>query len=117
MTPVQRALAEFLNAEPDYPAALANFYQAKRDLFCGALKGSRFRLRPSAGTYFQLLDYTAITTTPDYRLCEDWTQQHGIASIPVSLFYADPPPQHYLRFCFAKSDEVLRQAAEILCGI
>ncbi len=118
VTPVQRAVAEFLSAEPDYPATLPAFYQAKRDLFCEALSGSRFALSPSAGTYFQLLEYSAISDAPDHRLCEDWTRERGVASIPVSVFYRSPPPdQHYLRFCFAKSDAVLLQAAEILCKI
>lgn len=117
VTPVQLALADFMREQPDYPATLAGYYQAKRDLFCGALRNSRFEVRPSAGTYFQLLDYSAFDSTPDKELCERWTRERGIASIPVSVFYRDPPPQSYLRFCFAKSDEVLLQAAEVLCAI
>ena len=117
VTPVQMAVADFMRDDPAYPATLAGFYQSKRDLFCKALQESRFRLIPSAGTYFQLLDYSAITTAPDTRLCEQWTRQHGIASIPVSVFYQKPPEQHFLRFCFAKSDPVLRAAAERLCEI
>lgn len=117
VTPVQLAVADFLCQQPEYPATLAAFYQRKRDLFCDALAGSRFKIRPSGGSYFQLLDYSAITGEPDHTLCERWTQQRGIASIPISIFYQKPPQQHYLRFCFAKSDEVLLQAAEILCGI
>ena len=117
VTPVQMAVAEFMREQPTYPATLADFYQAKRDLFCQALQTSRFKLTPSAGTYFQLLDYSAITNTRDAQLAQDWTRQYGIASIPVSIFYQDPPEQGYLRFCFAKSDEVLLQAADILCKI
>ena len=117
VTPVQRALAEFLRAEPDYPASLAGFYQAKRDRFCRALQPSRFEIEPSAGTYFQLLDYSAISTLEDRQLCEAWTREFGVASIPISVFYDTPPPQHYLRFCFAKSDDVLLRAAEVLCKI
>lgn len=117
VTPVQMAVADFMRDQPDYPATLGNFYQAKRDLFCQALQTSKFKLTPSAGTYFQLLDYSAITDTRDAQLAVDWTRQYGIASIPVSVFYQDPPRQGYLRFCFAKSDEVLRQATEILCKI
>ena len=117
VTPVQLALADFIRDEPGYPATLAAFYQHKRDLFCQALAGSRFRLRPSAGTYFQLLDYGAISSVADTTLCEQWTRDHGIASIPVSVFYQDPPRQSVLRFCFAKSDPVLLKAAEILCRI
>ena len=117
VTPIQLALADFMREQPEYPATLANFYQAKRDLFCGALVDSRFTLKPSAGTYFQLLDYGKITGESDTSLCERWTRELGLASIPISVFYQSPPEQHYLRFCFAKSDEVLEQAAEILCKI
>ncbi len=117
VTPVQLALADFMRDHPDYPGTLGDHYQRKRDLFCAALEPSRFRCRPSAGTYFQLLDYSAITDRPDHELCEAWTREYGIASIPVSIFYEQPPPLHCLRFCFAKSDETLLQAAEVLCGI
>ena len=117
VTPVQLAMADFLEAEPDYPATLADFYQRKRDLFCAALDSSRFKLAPSSGTYFQLLDYSAICKDLDTDLCEQWTRQHGIASIPISVFYEQPPQQHFLRFCFAKSDPVLTAAAERLCEI
>jgi methionine aminotransferase len=117
VTPVQLAVADFLEAEPDYPATLASFYQHKRDLFCATLGNSRFRFTPSSGTYFQLLDYSAICQDPDTELCERWTRAHGIASIPISIFYEQPPRQHFLRFCFAKSDQVLTAAAERLCEI
>lgn len=117
VTPVQLAIADFMRDEPGYPATLADFYQRKRDLFCDALRDSRFSLRPSAGTYFQLLDYSAISERPDTALCEEWTREYGIAAIPVSVFYRESPAQRTLRFCFAKNDEVLLQAAEILCRI
>lgn len=117
VTPIQMALADFMRDEPLYPASLAAFYQAKRDLFCSALRDSRFSITPSAGTYFQLLDYSAITDTEDCILSIDWIKEKGIAAIPISVFYENPPQQHYLRFCFAKSDEVLQQAAEVLCKI
>ena len=117
VTPVQMALAAFMAAQPDFPASLPAFYQAKRDLFCEALETSRFSLRPSAGTFFQLLDYSRISAEPDHILCETWTSEHGVASIPISIFYEQPPAQHYLRFCFAKSDALLLQAAEVLCRI
>jgi methionine aminotransferase len=117
VTPVQLALADFMREYPDYPGGLAHLYQRKRDLFCRALAPSRFGCTPSAGTYFQLLDYSEISQRPDYELCEAWTRDCGIASIPVSIFYREPPARHYLRFCFAKSDEMLLRAAEVLCGI
>lgn len=117
VTPVQHALADFMAADPSYPATLAAFYQQKRDLFCDALQQSRFGISPSAGSYFQLLDYSAISRESDAVLCEEWTRQYGVASIPISVFYAQAPEQFYLRFCFAKSDQVLLEAAEILCRI
>lgn len=117
VTPVQLALVDFMQDSPDYAAGLAEFYQHKRDLFCAALDKSRFTAKPSAGTYFQLLDYSDISDTPDTQLCDTWTAEIGLASIPISVFYQHPPEQFYLRFCFAKNDEVLLQAAEILCKI
>jgi len=117
VTPVQQALADFMRAEPDYPLTLATLYQHKRDLFNRALAGSALRLTPSAGSYFQLLDYAALSDSADVQLCEAWTREVGVASIPVSVFYQQPPAQRLLRFCFAKQDAVLQQAAERLCKI
>jgi methionine aminotransferase len=118
VTPVQMAVADFLREQPDFPAQLSGFYQAKRDRFCHALAESRFRLEPSAGTYFQLLDYSALSDTADAELSEQWTRERGVASIPLSPFYQNPPGDlRYLRFCFAKSDEVLDEAAALLCKI
>ncbi|MEP5764971.1 MAG: methionine aminotransferase [Halieaceae bacterium] len=117
VTPIQLALADFMAAEPDFAASLAGFYQAKRDLFCAALADSRFALTPSAGTYFQLLDYSAISDEQDTELATRYTREHGIASIPVSVFCESPPPGKHLRFCFAKSEEMLLRGAEILCAI
>jgi len=117
VTPVQQALATFMTTEPDYPATLCASYQARRDLFLMALKDSRFKWTPSPGSYFQLLDYGAISDEPDTVLSERWTREHGVASIPVSVFYESPPNQTVLRFCFAKSDNVLLEAAAILCKI
>ncbi len=117
VTPVQQAIADFLAADPGYPASLAQTYQRRRDLFCNALAGSRFKLRPSQGTYFQLLDYSDVSEQPDRELCEAWTHNPGIACIPVSVFYKQAPTQSLLRFCFAKRDAVLLEAAEMLCRI
>ena len=117
VTPVQLALADFMREQPDYAGTLGAFYQAKRDLFLRALEHSRFTFSPSQGSYFQLLDYSAITTKPDTLVSEQWTEENKVASIPISVFYAAPPQQNTLRFCFAKSDSVLLQAAEILCRI
>ena len=114
VTPVQMALADFMREQPDYAKGLASFYQAKRDLFCELLQASRFTVKPSSGTYFQLLDYSAISELDDQQLAVKLTRDQGIASIPLSAFYQSPPRQHLLRFCFAKNDDTLRQAAEIL---
>lgn len=117
VTPVQQAIADFLAQDPMFPATLAGFYQQKRDLFCRALSASRFGVAASSGTYFQLLDYSQVSDLPDHQLCEKWTREWGIASIPISVFYESPPEQSFLRFCFAKSDVTLERAAEILCKI
>ena len=113
ITPVQHALAEFLDQERGYPE-LAAFYQRKRDLFLDLLAGSRWRPLPSRGTYFQLLDYAAITGEADMEFALRLTREHGVASIPTSAFLYEQPPPLALRFCFAKKDETLRAAAERL---
>lgn len=117
ITPVQLALADFLDAHPEHHLELPAFYQRKRDRFCALLAESRFQWRPAAGTYFQLLDYSAISDEHDVDLARRLTVEHGIASIPVSVFYREPPGEPVLRFCFAKDDATLARAAEVLCAI
>ena len=118
-TPVQLGIADFLRQHPEHHRELPAFYQRKRDLFCQLLEPSRFSLVPSQGTYFQLLGYSQITAEADDALARRWTCEQGIASIPISVFYQNP--QHCdhlaLRFCFAKDDATLAQAAEILCRL
>ena len=116
-TPLQHGIADFLEHCPEHHRELGGFYQHKRDLFNGLLAESRFELTPSAGTFFQLLDYSAVSNEADVDLARRLTVEHKIASIPVSVFYAEPPNQRFLRFCFAKDDETLARAAEILCGL
>jgi methionine aminotransferase len=118
-TPVQYGLADFLQSSPEHHLQLANFYQAKRDLFCTLLAPSKFKITPAAGTYFQLLDYSDISDELDLSLAERWTKELGIASIPISVFYQDPSQctHQALRFCFAKDDDTLKRAAEILCKL
>ena len=118
-TPVQHALAEFLSTNPEHHLELPSFYQAKRDLFCELVAGSRFECTPTAGTYFQLLNYAEISSAEDTELARRWTSEHKLASIPISVFYAEPSALHakVLRFCFAKDDDTLRTAAEILCSL
>ena len=113
-SPLQYALADFLTRYPNHHGELAAFYQAKRDLFCDRLRDSRLRLAPSPGTFFQLVDYSAISNEPDTELAQRLTVEQKVASIPVSIFYETPPKQNYLRFCFAKEDATLERAAAIL---
>ncbi len=119
VTPLQWALADFMAVHPEHLSELPAFYQAKRDLFCDLLAGSRFSFTRAAGTYFQLADYSAIRPDLDDVAMAEWlTREHGVASIPISVFYQTPPEESRLvRFCFAKREETLRQAAERLCAI
>ena len=119
VTPLQWALAEFMEAHPEHVSELPGFYQAKRDLFCDLLSGSRFGVSRAAGTYFQLADYSAIRPDLDDVAMAQWlTREHGVASIPISVFYQSPPADlRLVRFCFAKREETLRQAAARLCAI
>lgn len=117
-TPMQHALADFLEAHPGHWQRLPAFYQHKRDRFCRLVAGSRFGCTPSAGTYFQLLDYSALSGEADVDLARRLTREAKLASIPVSVFSARPDPaQRLLRFCFAKDDATLDQAAAIICRL
>lgn len=116
-TPFQYGIADYLKECPQHHHQLSKFYQRKRDLFCGLLRSSRFELTPSSGTYFQLLDYTALSNERDVDFARRLTIDHKIASVPISVFYETPPSQNYLRFCFAKDDATLAAAAEILCRL
>jgi len=116
-TPLQYALADFLRDHPRHHVELAAFYQRKRDLFGELLAGTPFRLMPCRGTYFQLADYSAISARPDKEFAASLTREHGVAVIPVSVFYEVPPPQRIVRFCFAKNDATLRAAAQRLAEI
>ena len=115
-TPVQHAYAEFLARGVDF-GEVTRFYQAKRDRFLALLEGSRFRPVPCRGTYFQLLDYSAISAERDTELARRLLVEHGVASIPTSAFlYRDAHPP-VLRFCFAKRDDTLARAAERLRAV
>ena len=119
VTPLQFALADFMAACPGHVAELPAFYQAKRDLFCDLLADSNFTFSRAPGTYFQLADYSAIRPDLDDVAMAEWlTREHGVAAIPVSVFYQSAPKDMRLvRFCFAKREETLRQAAEKLCAV
>ncbi len=115
-TPVQYALADYITDKDAY-LQLNRFYQEKRDTFQKLVKGSRFKLLPCLGSYFQLMGYQKITQEKDLDLAKRMTKEHKIASIPVSSFYHKQNDNHVLRFCFAKSDETLEKAAEKLLKI
>ena len=113
-SPLQQALAEYLTAHPEHHLELPAFYQERRDYFAGLLAGTKFRLLPAAGTYFQLADYGAISTLQDVEFARWLTVEHGVATIPVSVFYEQPPDARLVRFCFAKENATLDAAAERL---
>ncbi|WP_067029795.1 methionine aminotransferase [Muricauda sp. CP2A] len=113
---LQIALAQYLK-DPQHYVTLSGFYQEKRDAFLNAIKGSRFKMVPSEGTYFQLLDYSGITDEKDTVFAERLIKQHKLASIPVSVFCGAAYDKKFLRFCFAKTNDVLDKAADILNSI
>jgi methionine aminotransferase len=119
VTPLQCALADYMAEHPQHLDELPGFYQAKRDLFCDLLQDSRFTFTRTPGTYFQLVDYSQIRPDlGDVEMSLWLTREHGVATIPVSVFYQQPiPEQRLVRLCFAKREETLRQAAEKLCAI
>ena len=111
--PVQHALATYLETESHY-LQLGAFYQQKRDFFLNAIKNSRFKFTPSQGSFFQILDYSDISDEHDEELVKRLIIEYGLASIPVSEFNLNHRNEKMLRFCFAKKDETLQTAAEIL---
>ena len=115
-TPVQYAFADFLEDEAHY-LALPKFYEQKRDFFRNLIAGSRFNVLPCAGSYFQLLGYDKISQDDDYSLAVRLTRENKIAGVPISVFYHDKTDNRVLRFCFAKNEETLTKAAEILCSL
>ena len=115
-TPMQHALAAYLQDPAPY-RDLPAFYQRKRDRFRQGLAPSRFRLLPSTGTYFQCVDYSAISDLPEDAFCRWLTTEKGVAAIPLSAFYAQGEDQQIIRFCFAKQDATLDQALERLVAV
>ncbi|WP_242203926.1 methionine aminotransferase [Aestuariivivens insulae] len=111
--PTQKGIADYMQ-EPKHYLELSAFYQQKRDLFLNLIKDSRFKFKPSKGTYFQVLDYSAITDEYDVDFAKRLTVESGIASIPLSVFNTNNIDHKVLRFCFAKKDDTLKRAADIL---
>jgi len=116
-SPMQYAIADFLRDCPQHHLELGAFYQEKRDLFVELMSASKFSMVPSSGTYFQLADYSAISDEPDTEFAARLTREFKVAVIPISVFYKDPPGQNVVRFCFAKDDDTLREAAKRLVRI
>lgn len=114
--PVQKGLADYMK-DPNTYLGLSEFFQAKRDLFLNLIKDSRFQFKPSQGTYFQVLDYSKITQEYDVDYAKRLTIENGLASIPLSVFNENKLDNKVLRFCFAKTDDTLKQAADILNNI
>ncbi|MBF7143102.1 MULTISPECIES: pyridoxal phosphate-dependent aminotransferase [Pseudomonas] len=119
VTPLQWGLADYMAAHPEHVDELPAFYQAKRDLFCDLLDRSRFTFTRTPGTYFQVVDYSAIRPDlNDVDMALWLTREHGVATIPISVFYQVPVEgQRLVRLCFAKQEATLRAAAEKLCAI
>lgn len=117
ITPMQYAIADYMEKTPNHYTELPEFYERKRDKFCELVKDSRFSFRPARGTFFQLLDYAGITDENDVDYARRLTREIGVASIPISVFCENPPPGRNLRFCFAKDDEILEEAASRLCRL
>lgn len=117
VTPIQLAIADYMEQAPNHYAELPLFYERKRDTFCKLLNDSRFSFQPAQGTFFQLLDYAGITDEDDVSYARHLTREIGVASIPISVFCEKPPPGRKLRFCFAKDDPILEEAASRLCRL
>ncbi len=113
-SPLQYALADIMQKQPQHYLELPAFYQKKRDLFNQLMKNSRFTGVPAAGSYFQIMDYSQISDLDDMAFCEYLTKEVGVAAIPISVFCEQPLNTRLVRFCFAKSDETLAQACEKL---
>lgn len=112
-TPIQYALADYLEDENKY-LNIPSFYQEKRDKFNSQLQSSSFEILPSAGTYFQLLNYKNITDQSDLEVAVEWTKKYKITTIPCSVFYPNGTDDKVLRVCFAKDNSTLERATEIL---
>jgi len=114
-SPLQYAIARYLEAHPDAWTGLSGFFQAKRDLLAGRLRGSGFEPVAAAGTYFQLVDYGALSRATDIEFADRLIREAKIATIPLSPFYSAPPAMTLLRLCLAKRDATLEAAAARLC--
>jgi len=118
VTPIQHAIADYLRECPEHYLELPAFYQQRRDRFGSLLANTRLKFRPSAGTYFQLADYSHLSELADVEYTQWMTRTIGVAAIPVSVFSAvNPPGERLVRFCFAKDDATLVAAAARLARL
>jgi methionine aminotransferase len=115
-TPMQHGIAAYM-ANPAPYRELGAFYERKRNLFRAGLEKTRLRLLPAQGTYFQCVDYRAVSDLPEAEFAKWLTCEIGVAAIPVSAFYAEPRESGIVRFCFAKKDETLELALKRLAAI
>ncbi|MCF2444526.1 methionine aminotransferase [Dyadobacter sp. CY345] len=113
ITPFQFAIAEFLK-DPEHYLSLSSFYETKRNIFINAIKHTGLKLKPSEGSFFQNVSYENLSDEHDLALAERLTKEAGVASIPISSFYDQPTDFRVLRFCFAKNNETLLRAGELL---
>jgi methionine transaminase len=112
--PLQHAIAAYLSERADAGRELAAFFQRKRDRLRAALTGSGFALPAAEGTYFQLLDFSAVSDADDLEFAERLVTEAGVATIPLSPFYAEPTRGRFLRLCIAKRDATLDAGASRL---
>jgi methionine aminotransferase len=117
VTPVQHAIAEYLVERPEHQRELPDFYREKRDYFLDLMASSSFRFTPAQGTYFQLADYSEISDLDDVEFSRRLIAEYGVATIPMSVFYASPAASRLVRFCFAKRAATLDEAARRLANL
>ena len=115
-TPLQYAISDYME-DPSYYLHLSSFYQKKRDYFIHLMEATRFDLLPCAGTYFQSVQYKNITNEKDVDFAIRLTKEYKVASIPTSAFYRKEIDHQVLRFCFAKSSDILEEAVERLIKV
>jgi methionine transaminase len=117
VTPMQHALADFMIDKPFHYQGLSEFYEKKRDYFTGLLEASALTFTPAQSTFFQVVDYSALSRDTDTDFAIQLTREIGVASIPVSVFCETPSTSRLLRLCFAKDDATLQEAANRLCKL
>jgi methionine aminotransferase len=116
-TPFQAGITQMLATDHEHIGELSPFYQRKRDVLANALEQSKFKVLPCQGTYFLLLDYSDVSDLEDREFCHWLTKVHGVAAIPLSPFYEQDPKSKVIRLCFAKNEDTLLEAANILSSL